>query len=665
MGAFISSFFPDKIIYVRTGDVKGGGTDSSIHLILYNKEGTASREIVLSDTFGFNFEVGDTNRFFIRDLRDFGDVVKIEIWRDAWFGDDWFVDYVEIEDYHTYKRHYFPIHRWVTNHLIIHQHDCFLPQNDPEPEKRQEELKLQRALYEVGSAESGLPIMVQRVPKEEEFSFSHELDMIKVFLKATVNTGTKVLTSLPYWSTIEDIKKVYGRRLPLPECVSHWKEDWYFGRQRLQGLNPYAIKLCTEIPSNLAVTDEMLKPLLEDMTLDDVIAKKRLFIVNYDFLKDLPRTNEKMVVCSPIGLFFLNNEKDLMPVAIQLFQDKSEDNPVFLPTDPECTWTLAKMFFNNAETAVHQASTHLGFTHIVTETFALCTHRNLSPSHPIFRLLGIHFMNVIAINHLALDVLLAPGGWVDEAMSSGRIGMLEIIRRQWKTWRLDVDGTLPNGFKERGVNDPEVLPNYPFRDDALLVFDAIKDYVTDIVKGHYDEPDKISQDTELQSWASELSAAPPKGLGVQGVPGNGSFTTTDEIIAVVTSIISLGSMGHAVANFTQYGQYAFPPNYPAILRGKPPTSKEPLTEKHILAQLPSRKTTLSTMVMVHTLIQPSPDILGHSTRKYQSDPIGTEAIKKFQAALKDIGDTIDKREKTRKMKYPYLHPTRIPNSINI
>ena len=35
------------------------------------------------------------------------------------------------------------------------------------------------------------------------------------------------------------------------------------------------------------------------------------------------------------------------------------------------------------------------------------------------------------------------------------------------------------------VLDPKVLPNYPYRDDALLMHDAIKTYVTTIVKHYY------------------------------------------------------------------------------------------------------------------------------------------------------------------------------------
>ena len=35
---------------------------------------------------------------------------------------------------------------------------------------------------------------------------------------------------------------------------------------------------------------------------------------------------------------------------------------VFLPSDPEYTWMLAKMFFNNAECSLHQTCTHLGMS---------------------------------------------------------------------------------------------------------------------------------------------------------------------------------------------------------------------------------------------------------------------------------------------------------------
>ena len=59
----------------------------------------------------------------------------------------------------------------------------------------------------------------------------------------------------------------------------------------------------------------------------------------------------------------------------------------------------------------------------------------------------------------------------------------------------------------------------------------------------------------------------------QGVPGDGKFEKRDDLIQVLTSLIFLSSVGHASANFNQYDEYGFPPNYPAILRGDIPRKK--------------------------------------------------------------------------------------------
>ena len=40
----------------------------------------------------------------------------------------------------------------------------------------------------------------------------------------------------------------------------------------------------------------------------------------------------------------------------------------------------------------------LGFTHLVAETLCVGTHRQLSPSHPLFRLLAPHFLYILAIS---------------------------------------------------------------------------------------------------------------------------------------------------------------------------------------------------------------------------------------------------------------------------
>lgn len=52
-----------------------------------------------------------------------------------------------------------------------------------------------------------------------------------------------------------------------------------------------------------------------------------------------------------MALFYLNSSEELLPIAIQLYQQKREENPVFTPSDPYYTWLVAKMWFNNADAA--------------------------------------------------------------------------------------------------------------------------------------------------------------------------------------------------------------------------------------------------------------------------------------------------------------------------
>ena len=103
------------------------------------------------------------------------------------------------------------------------------------------------------------------------------------------------------------------------------------------------------------------------------------------------------------------------------------------------------------------------------------------------RFVGV--LNEIVTHNLscsnASKQLINPGGWVDRSLLMGRAGMFNIIKRNYARWNIHTDGNIEKSFAERGVLDKKTLPVYPYRDDSLLVWHAICEYVNEYVKGVY------------------------------------------------------------------------------------------------------------------------------------------------------------------------------------
>uniref|UniRef100_A0A2C9LMF3 Lipoxygenase domain-containing protein n=1 Tax=Biomphalaria glabrata TaxID=6526 RepID=A0A2C9LMF3_BIOGL len=285
------------------------------------------------------------------------------------------------------------------------------------------------------------------------------------------------------------------------------------------------------------VTNALTKPFLEGYVLDEALEQKKIFMCD---LKILEGTQA---------------QKGFV---------------IFTPASPFWTWTVVKMWYNNAEAIHHQILVHNGY-HSLFEGIVIAVHRNLSPSHPIFKLLASHTVMLLAMNERGRNFIFCKGGWLEKALSISLEGFEELTKKGLNNWKIDVDGSLPDDLKRRGVDDHRVLPCYPYRDDAMLIYKAIKEFVQSYIELYYSTSHLLKKDCEIQNWAKELAAPRNKGG-----------------VAVLAQVI---------------------------------------TEKDVLNTLPDKRSTLSIMIITKILSGLKLSRLGEYTTQYIFDPEACQIVK--------------------------------------
>lgn len=69
----------------------------------------------------------------------------------------------------------------------------------------------------------------------------------------------------------------------------------------------------------------------------------------------MKKPGEERYLTAPLGLFYLRKNDDLVPIAIQLDQKVSNDNPIWYPSeDTQWDWLMAKLWLRCADTQYHQ-----------------------------------------------------------------------------------------------------------------------------------------------------------------------------------------------------------------------------------------------------------------------------------------------------------------------
>ena len=539
-----------------------------------------------------------------------------------------------------------------------------LPQDEPQDsaEMRAEELISQRDIY-VFNADDGTPPHGKYLPEKEKFTTAKSRGMIRTMAFGMLNG---VISGIDELFHRRDSLEIFDRHYPLwkkPAVADRFGSDLEFGRQRLNGVNPILIRRCDKLPDKLPVTDDLVAGLLDEGdTLAKAARRGSLYILDHEAIGGPSVKNGYLAV--PVSLFYCNKLGQLLPIAVQLEQQPGDKVPIFTPKDPYWLWTTVKAHVQAADALYHEVASHLLRTHLVMETFVMATHRQLHRRHPVHQLLVPHFHATMAINHSARTVMLAPGGPIDKTLSLGAAGSIELLKREYAKWDFSLCD-LPGELASRGVDDKKKLPHYFYRDDGLLIWKALDDYIGSVLEIWYPDDAAVAADTELQAWAGEL--ADPAVGKVRGLPGEGALHTRESLQQVITRIVFTCTAEHASVNNGQYDMFGYPPNVPGAMYADYPRDKSnPMSEQEFVDALPNHRKCDAQMEMVYLLSQPTRWQIGDFEQPYfHGVPEIWEKVRAFREELDAISETIRERNRGLEFPYGYMDPRQISESIAI
>lgn len=683
------SSYTNYCIRVQTGNRKGAGSDANISLTIIGTEGE-TLPLVLEKWFHNAFWAGHEDKY-VMEARDVGELLMIKVENDqsGFFhhSSDLFLDAVLINyEQDPNKVYEFPCYSWVQTESVFFEGKAKLAtdtQDHKVSEQRRIEVQQRQDIYHWGDDPDykGLPGFIKssrpdELPKDVQFTHEDAAQLLDAKKKGICNAlHLKFRSLFQYWKEFEDFCKAFEHLIGYElKAVEHWKSDSYYGAQFLNGSNPDTIKRCMKLPSNFPVTQQMVGNLLDTGdTLQQAMMDGRVYIVDYEILDDVPyygtldKKLERRYACPALGLFYVRSDANIVPIAIQLQQVPGKDNPVWTPNDTELDWIYAKMWLRNADAQWHQMITHLLRTHLFMEPIAVATRRQLPSIHPLWKLLSPHLRGTLAINTLGREKLIPAGGIADYSLSIGGGGHAYLMKKHYKSlmW---TSYDLPGVLEERGVLDKDKLPGFHYRDDALRLWQIIKEYIADILNIYYHSDKDVEKDVELQAWITDLhdngypSDGPEKGHGFPS-----SVASLEKLIHLLTMIIFTCSCQHAAVNFAQMDTYGFQPHTPSLMRQPPPKTKGQVNMEHIISTLPTVRQVGATLTVLNDLTQKFEDEphLGEFSERLFTDPAAEEAIALFRDKLNKVSQVIVERNSKLEFPYIYLLPENVTNSVAV
>uniref|UniRef100_A0A8C5BC38 Arachidonate 5-lipoxygenase a n=1 Tax=Gadus morhua TaxID=8049 RepID=A0A8C5BC38_GADMO len=662
---------PTYTVTVATGNQWFAGTDDYIYITLMGT-GQCSERTLLDKPMYNDFERGAVDSYDVTVGEDLGEIVLVKIEKNKyWVQDDWYCRYITVK---TPGGEYleFPCFHWLVDEkeVVLRDGRARLCQNEKTmiaKKHRQQELDMRRRTYKWQEWQPGFPMSIDAdkhkdLPRDIQFDSEKGVDFVLNYSKAIENLCVNQFMHMfqSSWSDFADFERIFVR---IKNTISGWFPG-YINQSRIEttsqsstciflnGCNPVVLQKCTKLPDKFPVTHEMVAFCLErDLTLEEEIELTILLHTSRPlFLRRVQAVKFR-------GACNANRPR-------RLSQVPGENAPIFLPSDSQDDWLIAKIWVRSADFHVHQTITHLLRTHLMSEMFGVAMFRHLPAVHPVYKLLVPHIRYTIAINTKAREQLICKFGIFDKANGTGGGGHVQLIQKAMKTLTFK-SLCFPDSIKARNMESVEELPTYFFRDDGNKVWDATKSFVSDVVNIYYASDAVVQKDEEIQAFVKDVF-----NFGMQASEScefPESLKTQEELTEYLTVVIFTASSQHAAVNFGQYDWCSWIPNAPSTMRKPPPTEKGVADVKLIIESLPDRGRSCWHLGAVWALsqFQENELYLGMYPDEHFIEQPVKEAMKKFRKVLAGISTLIKLRNQGKRLPYYYMSPDKIPNSVAV
>ena len=576
--------------------------------------------------------------------------------------------------------------------------EALLPHREPSPAERAAQLATAREVYRYSYKWPPEVAVAAEVPKEDSYSpmyiaallpsawdifkntiglvdLIQEKDGLDAFFREEGHRIPKLETGAIgdwYLRVANDLAKYVATNTPddlagyaalypglaAPSVSEKWQDDRTFAWQRIAGVNPTTIARVLEMRPDIRIGEaEYARAIGGTGSLAAALAEGRVFACDYTFLEGAATGTtfgRKKWLPAPYAMFVAVGGV-LLPLAIQL--GRAAGSRVVTPKDG-MLWNVAKLAVQIGDANHHETVAHLGRTHLVMEAVALALKRQLAERHPLHRLLWQHCEYTLPINNSAATNLIAAGGAIDSAFGGTIETSVAFVKMGLDSFDLS-RSSVPMDLAARGLDDPSIIAEHPYRDDALPVFAATRRFVESYVRIAYASDADVAGDVELAAFVDELGAN--DGGRIRGVVRP---MTIEALVDFVTNIVWIASSQHAAVNFTQYPFMGYVPNMAGAFWSEwPPANLDAENLYGIL--LPPYNVAVLQMHTVFQLSSVRVNHLGHYGLTTFLDGRVRDAIGVFRSELDEVEKATKARDVGRYMSYPHLFPSNIPQSIHI